>query len=58
MDRLKHVIELTKSYHQYMPALLSLFVGLFSIKKASFLYVDEGSFGDNIPVTLMESVRR
>ena len=58
MDRLDHVVELAKSSHQHLPALLSLLVGLFTIKRNSFLYIGEENPGDNIPVTLMESVRR
>ena len=58
MDRLDHVVELAKSSHQHMPALLSLLVGLFSMKRDSFLSIGDENSGDNIPVTLMESVRR
>ena len=58
MDRLEHVVELAKASHQHLPALLSLLVGLFSIKKASFLNIEEETAGDNIPVTLMESIGR
>ena len=58
MDKLNHVVELAKSSHQHMPALLSLLVGLFSIKREPFLNIGEENYGDNIPVTLMESVRR
>jgi len=56
MDRLS-VIAIAKSSHQHLPALLSLVVGLFTIKKNSFLYIGEENPGDNIPVTLMESIR-
>ena len=58
MDRLDHVVELAKSSHQHLPALLSLLVGLCSLKRDSFLYIGEETPGDNIPVTLMELVRR
>ena len=58
MDRLEHVVELAKSSHQHLPALLSLLVGLFSMKRDSFLSIGEENPGDNIPTTLMESVRR
>lgn len=58
MNRLDHVIEITKSSHQHLPALLSLLVGLAYIKKEPFLYIGDRVPGDNIPVTLIESVRR
>ena len=57
MDRLDHVVELAKQSH-HLPALLSLLVGLFSIKRDSLLNIEEKNSGDNIPVTLMESIRR
>ena len=57
MDRLDHVVELAKSLQQHLPALLSLLVGLCSLKRDSFLYIGEENSGDNIPVTLMESIR-
>ena len=57
MDRLDHVVELAKSSQQHLPALLSLLVGLCSLKRDSFLYIGEENSGDNIPVTLMESIR-
>ena len=57
MDRLNHVIELAKSSHQHMPVLLSLLVGLFSIKRDPFLFIDEVATGDNIPMTLIDSLR-
>ena len=58
MDRLDHVVELAKSSHQYLPALLSLLVGLSSMKRDPFLNIEEKDSGDNIPVTLIESIRR
>lgn len=58
MDKIDHVLELAKSSHQYLPALLSLLVGLLSIKREPFLNIEEKDSGDNIPVTLMESIRR
>ena len=58
MNRLDHVAELAKSSHQHIPALLSLFVGLFNMKRDSFLFIGEENPGDNIPVTLMDSIRR
>ena len=57
MDRLNHFIELAKSSHQHMPVLLSLLVGLFGIKRGSFLFIDEVATGDNIPMTLIDSLR-
>ncbi len=58
MDRIDHIVELAKQSHHHLPALLSLLVGLFSIKRDSFLYIGEENPGDNIPVTLVESIRR
>ena len=58
MDKLNHVVELAKSSHQHMPALLSLLAGLFTMKHDSFLFIGDENPGDNIPVTLMESIRR
>ncbi len=58
MNKLDHVVELAKSSHHHLPALLSLMVGLFSMKRDSFLCIGEDNSGDNIPVTLMESIRR
>lgn len=58
MNRIYHVVDLAKSSHQHLPALLSLLVGLCSLKRDSFLYIGEENSGDNIPVTLMESIRR
>ncbi len=58
MDRLDYVVELAKSSHQHLPALLSLLVGLCSLKRDPFLCMGEETPGDNIPMTLMESVRR
>ena len=57
MNRLDHVVELAKQSHHHLPALLSLLVGLFSIKRDSLLNIEEKNSGDNIPVTLMESIR-
>ena len=53
MDRLSHVIEITKSSYQHLPPLLSFLAGLLSIKRDSFLFIDEGATGDNIPMTLI-----
>ena len=58
MDKLSHVVELAKSSHQHLPALLALLLGLCSLRRDSFLYIGEDNSGDNIPVTLMESLRR
>ena len=58
MNRPDHIVELAKSSHQHMPALLSFLLGLLTMKRDSFLYIGEENPGDNIPTTLMESVRR
>lgn len=56
MDRLDHVMEIAKSSHQHMPALLSLLVGLFIIKKKSYFLSDDDCLGDNIPASLMDGL--
>ena len=58
MHRLNHLADSLKSLYQHLPVLLSFLVGSFSMKRDSFLYIGEENPGDNIPVTLMESVRR
>jgi len=58
MDRLNNIIEVVKQSH-HMPALLSLLVGLFIIKKSSFLHVEDGdALGDNIPTFLMDGLKK
>ena len=58
MDRLTHVIEITKSSYQHLPSLLSFLAGLLSIKRDSFLIIDEGATGDNIPMTLIDVLNK
>ena len=57
MDRLNHVIEVVKQSH-HMPALLSLLVGMFTIKKSSFIHAeDDDALGDNVPTSLMDGLK-
>jgi len=56
MDRLNHVLEIAKHSHQ-MPAILSLLIGLFLLRKESYLFSDEDNgIGDNLPITLIDSL--
>ena len=56
MDRLNNVIEVVKQSH-HMPTLLSLLVGMFIIKRNSFLHAeDDDVLGDNIPTSLMDGL--
>jgi len=56
MDRLDNVMEIAKSSHQHMPALVPLLVGLFIIKKKSCFLSDDETVGDNIPTSLMDGM--
>ncbi|MBU0604888.1 MAG: hypothetical protein KKH77_01215 [Candidatus Omnitrophica bacterium] len=58
MERLNHVIEVAKSSHQHMPALLSLLVGLSIIRRRSYFFGDDENLGDNFPVLLKEQIGR
>ena len=58
MDRLSHVIDIAKSSHQHMPALLLFLAGLLNIKRDPFLFIDENVTGDNIPVTLIDLLNK
>ena len=56
---MKNIINIVEQSHQHMPALLSLFLGLIVIKKDPSIFFSDGEvMGDNIPITLMESIRR
>lgn len=59
MKNINHLIDVVGQSHQHMPALLSLLLGLIVIKKnPSLFFSDDEAVGDNIPITLMESIRR
>jgi len=54
MDRVNHVIEIAKQSHQ-VPAILSLLIGIFLLRKEAYLFSDEDcELGDNLPVTLID----
>ena len=57
MDRLSNVIEIAKHSH-HMPAVLSFLIGMFLLHKESYLFSDEENLGDNIPLTLIDSLKR
>lgn len=58
MDRLSHVIEIAKHSH-HMSGVLSLLIGLFLLRKESYLFSDnEVCVGDNIPMTLIDALKR
>jgi len=59
MKNINHLIEIVGQSHQHMPALLSLLLGLIFLKKELPLFSDNDVVvGDNIPVTLMELIRK
>jgi len=59
MKNINHLIDTVGQSQRHMPALLSLFLGLVVIKKKpSVFFSDDEAVGDNIPITLMESIRR
>lgn len=58
MDRLSNVIEIAKHSH-HMSAVLSFLIGLFLLRKESYLFSDEDNgIGDNLPLTLIDSLNR
>ena len=58
MNKITELIVAVKTSH-YLPAMLSLVMGLLILKKQSFFFKDNDSvFGDNIPVTLIDSIER
>ena len=58
MDRLSNIVEITKHSH-YMPAVLSFLIGLFILRNESYLFSEEDEgLGDNIPLTLIDSLKR
>jgi len=59
MKSINHLIDIVGQSHQHMPALLSLLLGLIVIKKKpSIFFGNDENVGDNIPITLMESIGR
>ena len=59
MKNINHVIDIVGQSQHHMPALLSLLVGFIAIKKNPSIFFNDGEVvGDNIPITLMESIRR
>lgn len=58
MKNINHLVEMAGQSHQYMPALLSLFLGLIVIKKRPSVFFNENEVtGDNIPMTLIDSIK-
>jgi len=59
MKNITYLISVVGQYHQHVTALLSLLVGFIIIRKSPLLFFgDDELAGDNIPVTLMELLRR
>jgi len=58
MKHINHLIDIVGQSHQHTPALLSLLIGLFSIRRDPFLFIDEDATGDNIPMTLVDSLNK
>ena len=57
MKNISHLISIVEQ-SRHMPALLSLVLGLTVIRKKSSIFFSDGEItGDNIPITLMESIR-
>ena len=56
MDRLGNIIEIVKHSH-HMSGVLSLLIGLFLLRKESYLFSDE-EVGDNIPMTLIDALNK
>ena len=57
MDRLSNIIEIAKHSH-HMPAILSLLIGMFLLRQESYLFSDDDNgIGDNIPLTLIDSIK-
>lgn len=58
MDRLNSIVEIAKHSH-HMPAILSLLIGMFLLRQEPYLFSDdEKVIGDNIPLTLIDSLKR
>lgn len=56
MEKLSPIFAIQKSVHQ-IPAILSLLVGLFIVKKRVYPKREEPEFlGDNMPFTLIDSL--
>jgi hypothetical protein len=57
MKNINHLVEMAGQSHQFMPALLSLFLGLIVIKKRPSVFFNENEItGDNIPTSLMDGL--
>jgi len=58
MERLNHFIEITKSsYH--LPAFLSFLVGMLVVNKRVYSNREDNDIlGDNLPLTLIDSLSR
>jgi len=58
MDRLSNVIEIARQSH-HMPAILSFLIGMFLLRQESYLFSDDDKgIGDNIPLTLIDSLKK
>ena len=58
MFRVNHIVEIAKQSQQ-MPAVLSLLIGLFLLRKESYLFSSgEKVIGDNIPLTLAGKINK
>jgi len=59
MKNMNQVIDIVSQSQHHMPALLSLLVGFIAIRRNPSIFFSDGEVvGDNIPITLMESIRR
>ena len=58
MKNINHLVEMAGQSHQYMPALLSLFLGFIVMKKRPSVFFNESEItGDNIPMALIDSIK-
>ncbi|MDP3791235.1 MAG: hypothetical protein Q8R38_04230 [Candidatus Omnitrophota bacterium] len=58
MFRVNHIVEIAKHSHQ-MPVILSFLIGMFLLNKEAYLFNDEDKgVGDNIPLTLIDSLKK
>lgn len=56
MDRIHDVIEAVRQSHQ-MPTFFPLLIGMFIIKRVSFLHTEDADImGDNVPTSLMDGL--
>lgn len=59
MKNINQLLDMAGQSHQHLPALLMLLVSLVVLRRRhSLSFGDDEISGDNIPITLMESMGR